>query len=66
VIYTLREFYPNNSSTVITSGSIDERYTGHDLSLDYMPTQNKDLITLELTATSGKEMIKRFKYLVAK
>lgn len=66
VVYTLREYYPNSSSTVITSGSIDERYTGHDLSLDYMPTQNKDLITLELTATCGKELIKRFKYLVAK
>lgn len=53
VVYTLREYYPNSSSTVITSGSIDERYTGHDLSLDYTPTQNKDLITLELTATSA-------------
>ncbi len=66
VVYTLREYYPNSSSTIITSGSIDERYTGHDLSLDYIPTQNKDLITLELTVACGKEVIKRFKYLVAK
>lgn len=66
VFYTLREYYPNSSSTVLTSGFIDERYTGYDLSLDYTPTQNKALITLELTATCGKEMIKRFKYLVAK
>ena len=66
VVYTLREYFPNSSSIVITSGSIDERYTGHDLSLDYTPTQNKDLITLEFTATCGKEVIKRFKYLMAK
>ncbi len=66
LVYTLREFYPNSSSAVITSGSIDARYSGHDLSLDYTPMQNKDLITLELTATCGKEVIKRFKYLVAK
>lgn len=65
VTYTLRE-YVNNSSTVITSGSIDALYSGQDLSLDYTPTQNKDLITLEFTATCGKEMIKRFKYLMAK
>ena len=65
VTYTLRE-YVNNSPTVIASGSIDALYTGHDLSLDYTPTQNKDLITLEFTATCGKEVIKRFKYLMAK
>lgn len=65
VVYTLRE-YVNNSSTVIASGSIDAQYSGKDLALKYTPTQNKDLITLELTATSAKEMIKRFKYFVAK
>ena len=66
VVYTLREYFPNSSSIVITSGTIDERYTGHDLSLNYTPTQNKDLITLEFTTTCGKEVIKRFKYFVAK
>ncbi len=64
VVYTLRE-YVNNSSTVIASGSI-ETYSGKDLSFDYTPTQNKDLITLEFTATCGNEVIKRFKYLVVK
>lgn len=65
VVYTLRE-YVNNSSTIIASGSIDAQYSGKDLALKYTPTQNKDLITLEFTATSGKEVIKRFKYFVAK
>lgn len=65
VVYTLRE-YVNNSSTIIASGSIDAQYSSKDLTLNYTPTQNKDLITLELTATCGKDLIKRFKYLVAK
>jgi len=65
VVYTLRE-YVNNSSIIIASGSIDAQYSGKDLALKYTPTQNKDLITLELTAACGKEMIKRFKYFVAK
>ncbi len=66
VVYILREYFPNSSSIIITSGSIDERYSGHDLSLDYTPTQNKNLISLEFTATCGNEVLKRFKDFVAK
>jgi len=66
VVYTLRQIYAN-SSTVIASGSINNASNSrYDASFDYTPKQNKDLITLEFTATCGNEVIKRFKYFVAK
>ncbi|RYE23676.1 MAG: hypothetical protein EOP42_23040 [Sphingobacteriaceae bacterium] len=61
----MREYYANSSS-VITSGTVNEQYTGYEAGFDCTPKQNKDMVTLKLKISCGNEVITRYKYLVVK
>jgi hypothetical protein len=66
VTYTLKEISKANPDLLITSGVIDKVMSGRTLSFKYTPTQSNILISLQLRATCGNEVINRFKDFVAK
>lgn len=66
VAYTLKEISKANPDLLITSGTIEKVMTGRTLSFKYTPAQSNVLISLQLRATCGNEVINRFKDFVAK